>query len=110
MTIKLEKAYRHRYSFCNDYLDAYKCLVKVKREKPEYYPWEGWQTCGIHIHYESMMPDGKQWILSPGFGSMDKEFERLNVQEYHSTRASLIKEIKRIIPEIGFEYGTFEFA
>ena len=106
MKLKLEKAYRHNYARefgSNDkewYLDAYNLLVKVKKENPEWYPWEGFCSCTLHIHYNGR-PNryGHHWSVSGFSDEMDKiMLEELgDSYKSYATREDMMKDLEKIV-------------
>lgn len=102
MKLKLEKAYRHDYARefgSNDkewYLDAYNVLVKVKKENPDWNPWEKVCSVTLHIHYHG---DTNKWSVS-GFSD---EMDGIMLEELgdsyksYSKRAEMMKDLEKIV-------------
>lgn len=106
MKLKLEKAYRHSYAreFGSDdkdwYLDAYNVLVKVKKENPEWNPWESVCSCTLHIHYNGRSNKyGHHWSVSGFSDEMDKiMLEELgDSYKSYATRKDMMKDLEKIV-------------
>jgi hypothetical protein len=106
MILKLEKAYRHSYAreFGSDdkdwYVDAYKVLVKVKKDNPEWYPWEKVCPCTLRINYDGH-PNryGHHWSVS-GFS---EEMDKIMLEEFgdtyksYATSKDMMKDLEKIV-------------
>lgn len=106
MKLKFEKAYRHDYAreFGSNkkdwYVDAYDVLVKVKKDNPEWYPWEKVCPCTLHIDYDGQ-PNryGHHWSVSGFSDEMDKiMLEELGASyKSYATRKEMMKDLEKIV-------------
>lgn len=112
MTIKLEYAgYRGAFD-----TRPHNVLVKVKRDKPEYWPWQ--RVLNIYFHIEKYPAElGGGWHLTSWSNKSDKYMtEKFGTEHLRcDDRRALIKVLKQIIPDwIGKDYSggqerEFEF-
>lgn len=112
MQIKLENAgYKGAFN-----TQPYNVLVKVKREKPEYWPWQG--VLHVSFHIEKYPADlGGGWHIRSWTDESDKYMvEKFGTENFRcDDRKGLIKVLEQIIPDwIGKDYSggqekEFEF-
>lgn len=106
MKLKLGKAYRHSYAreFGSDdkdrYVDAYNVLVKVKKDNPEWNPYEKVCPCTLHIHYNGHPNKyGHHWSVS-GFSN---EMDKIMLEEFgdsyksYEKREEMMKDLEKIV-------------
>ena len=125
MIIKLVKSYRHNYfqEFgSNDktwYLDAYHAEIKVKKENPNWNPWEHFCYSSLHIHYDGhAFSDGSHWSLSSFSDKMDEVMKNVLGDTYltFKKKKDLLAAIEKIVPFFPLCYYrngnefTYEFA
>lgn len=107
MEIKLVKAYRHNYfaEFGSDdkswFLDAFHAEIKVKKENPEFYPWEGFLCCTLRIHYDGhAFANGNHWSLSSFSDRTDEVMKKVFGETFltFGKKKEVIAAIEKIVP------------
>lgn len=113
MEIKLVKSYRHNYfaEFGSDdktwFLDAFHAEIKVKKENPDFYPWERFLTCTLHIHYDGHpFANGNHWSLSGFSDSVNKVLVNLFGESFltFGNKKDLLAAIEKIVPYFPLVY------
>lgn len=107
MEIKLVKSYRHNYFHefgSNDttwFVDAFHAEIKVKKENPEFYPWEKFLACTLHIHYDGRaFANGNHWSLSAFSDRTEEVMKKLFGETFltFGKRKDLIASIEKMVP------------
>ena len=102
MIARLRKSYRtdHSREFGwggNDfYTDNFDFVVKVKTDKPEYYPWQNW----FSIHKLSIQFTGwdKLWLLQSRYEDMDEYMIKVlgNDTIHYKSRKEIFAALKKL--------------
>lgn len=111
MRVKLIKSYRDAFG------DAYNVFTKVKRDKPEYYPWERVLTSSFKVLKLDHAKTGKWsvWSMTEGADKYMKERFGSDEHRYFKSDVELRKFLMQLIPDwIGKDYSggmvrEFEF-
>ena len=101
MKLKLQKDFRHTYRFApHDYFESYTLHVKVKKENPEWTPWESVCPCSLHIIYDSNENKyGHHWRVSSWSDRMDKQMNELLGSDFKSypSRKEMLRDLQKIV-------------
>lgn len=107
MEIKLVKAYRHNYfaefgsNDKNGFLDVFHVEIKVKKENPEFNPWERFLGSTLHIHYEGHpFANGNHWSLSSFSDRTDEVMKKVFGETFltFGKKKEVIAAIEKIVP------------
>lgn len=94
----------------NSIYNFYDVEVKVKREKPEYHPWQNWFGTSVLIEKAKEKLNGREWIVISRTDDMDKIFNDLwgNGILFLKTKKDVIEVVKQIIISTNYKHWLYE--
>ena len=94
----------------NSVYNFYDVEVKVKREKPEYHPWQNWFGTGILIEKLKEKRNDKEWVLISRSDDMDNIFNYLWGESiiFLKTKKDVIEAVKQLIISTDYKHWLYE--